>query len=242
MKFILNHIENKTAVYAQHPLYVHLRDESVAAEKRLQFVPGLAHFVMSFADIYGLVLREEPARDRYQELVNAHTYEDGGHWKWFLADLKTLGQDPQVRFTDSLRFLWGERTAPIRMLTYHMSRLGLGASSLEKLVLVHCIEASGKVALGSVTAAAVQVARQVGRDLIYFGTHHIDTEMHHTLEDHAVHDELGDVVLETSLRPALLGIVDQAFGAFNEFARGVLEYGQAPTLPLLAGRDASVAT
>lgn len=237
MKLILEHIARKTHEYEKHPLYVYLGDESQPAAKRLEFVPSLAHFVMSFADLYALVLRQEPAQDRYQEIVNAHTYEDGGHWKWFLADLKTLGQDSTVRLTDSLRFIWSERTAPIRMLTYHMCRLGLGASSLEKLVLVHCIEAGGKVALGSTAPAAVIVARQLGKDLIYFGTHHINTEMQHTLEEQAVHDSLEAIVVDAALRPKLLQIVDSAFSAFDEFARGVQDYAAHPE-PLAATRAA----
>jgi predicted membrane-bound spermidine synthase len=91
-----------------------------------------------------LVLREEPAKDDFQALVNAHTQEDGGHWNWFLADLASLGQDPRLPFSDALRFLWSERTTKLRMLSYGMCRLGLGASSLHKLVLVQCIEATAE--------------------------------------------------------------------------------------------------
>ncbi len=224
MKALLEHIERKTREYADHPLFTYLKDDSQPAQKRLQFVPCLAHFVMSFADLYALILREVPPQDRYQELVNAHTYEDGGHWKWFLADLKSLGQDPTQPFSDSLRFIWGERAAPIRMLTYHMCRLGLGATTLEKLVLVHCIEAGGKVALGSTVPAALAVARQLGRDLIYFGTHHINTEMQHTVEEASVQGWLAGTVIEEALRPGLLGIVDQSFVAFDGFARGVMDF------------------
>lgn len=232
MKAILDYIAARTREYEGHALYRSLVDETVPAEQRLKFVPCLAHFIMSFADLYALVLRHEPPPDRYQELVNAHTYEDGGHWKWFLADLKTLGLDPSLRFTDSLRFVWGESTAKTRMLTYHMCRLGLGASSLEKLVLVHCIEAGGKVALTSCVPAATVAARRLARDLLYFGVHHLDTELQHTLEDEAVHESLEEVVIEPELRPALLALVDQAFHAFDEFADGVLAFNSGPEQPL----------
>lgn len=238
MNVVLNHIATKTREYEAHRLFAHLADTTVPAEQRLKFVPCLAHFVMSFADLYALVLRQEPPTDRYQELVNAHTYEDGGHWKWFLADLKALGQDPSVRFSDSLRFVFGESTAKTRMLTYHMCRLGLGASTLEKLVLVHCIEAGGKVALTSASAPATTVARSLGRDLLYFGVHHLETELQHTLEDHTVHDSLADIVIDPAQRAPLLAIVDHAFVAFAEFADGVLEFNAAPPQrPFLATTD-----
>jgi hypothetical protein len=227
MKALLELIDRRTHEYAEHPLFVWLKDESVSADRRLQFVPSLAHFVMSFADLYALVLRHEPPQDRFQELVNAHTYEDGGHWKWFLTDLKTLSQDPVVPFSESLRFVWADRTAPIRMLTYQMCKLGLGATTLEKLVLVHCIEAGGKVALSSTVPAAVAVARKLGRDLLYFGTHHIDTELQHTVEAKAVQDFLNATIIDDAVRPRLIEIVEQSFVAFAEFARGVLDYDRA---------------
>lgn len=222
MKSLLAYLAEKSRAYEVHPLYVYLRNEGLPAGERLNFVPCLAHFVMSFADIYALVLREEPAKDGYQEIVNAHTYEDGGHWKWYLADLKALSRDPSLHFTDALRFVWSDSSAKVRLLTYRIARLGFGASSIEKLVLVHCIEAGGKIALSSTAPAASHLAKSLGRNLLYFGPHHVDTELQHTLEDENVHAELENVVLPETVRPALVGIIDQCFEAFDDFADGVL--------------------
>ena len=95
MRRIMQLVDTRADEYAKAPLFALMRDTSVDPRQRLAFVPALSHFVMTFADIYALVLREEPTSDELQQLVNVHTREDGGHWRWFLADLDKLGHDPR---------------------------------------------------------------------------------------------------------------------------------------------------
>lgn len=227
MRQLLARIDEKTEAYARHPLYAFMRDDAVDPLQRLAFVPGLAHFVMSFADLYTLVLRDEPPRDRFQEIVNEHTYEDGGHWRWFLADLQKLGQDTSMTLGEALRFVWSDATKNIRMLSYQMCRLGFGASSLQKLVLVHCIEATGRISL----EASAHVVRQVQgpqRNLVYFGPHHFDTEADHTLEDEGVHASLEEHVVPEEQRAELNRLIDDAFAAFHGFADDLLAMARRP--------------
>lgn len=227
MRQLLARIDEKTEAYARHPLYAFLRDDSLDPLQRLGFVPGLAHFVMTFADLYTLVLRDEPPADRFQEIVNEHTYEDGGHWRWFLADLQKLGHDTPAPLGDALRFVWGDATKNIRMLSYQMFRLGFGASSLQKLVLVHCIEATGRVSL----AASAHVVKQVqgpAKNLVYFGPHHFDTEADHTLEDEGVHASLEEHVIAEDQRAGLNQLIDDAFAAFHGFADDLLALASRP--------------
>jgi len=226
MKAILEYIDAKTRAYEKLALFSFMRDERIDVRERLGFIPCLAHFVMSFSDIYTHVLRNEPTTDPFQELVNAHTHEDAGHWKWFLADLTTIGEDPTQRFSDSLRFVWSEKTVKSRMLAYEMARLGLGASSIEKLVLVHCIEAVGAVSLAAAAPLGRELGQRVGKPLVYFGPHHIETESNHTLEDDTVRAKLESVVIEDAQRPKLTGIVDQAFAAFVEFSDELLRFAE----------------
>lgn len=236
MRTILEYVDRKTSEYERLPLFEYMQDESIALKDRLAFVPALAHFVMTFADIYAHVLRDEPAPDRYQELVNAHTYEDGGHWKWFLADLATLDRDPTERVTETLRKLWGPETLKIRMLSYRICRQGLYASSLQKLVLVHCIEAVGKVSLSNAAPIGRALAKQLSKPLVYFGPHHLDTEADHTLEDQGVRDSLESASLGEDEIVRLRALVDETFAAFTDFSDELLTFarrastgaGQAP--------------
>src|SRR5579862_3138440 len=153
MKFLLQHVIRRSAEFAQHPLFGFTGDSSLDPRRRLRFAPYLAHFVMTFADLYRYVLPEHPPRDRYQELVNVHVSEDETHWKWFLADLGKLDLDPPLPLSDALRFVWADSTLRSRMLSYQVCRLGFGADSLRKLVIVLVIEAAGRVALGSFSLA-----------------------------------------------------------------------------------------
>ncbi len=226
MRHIFEALERHTNAFAALPLYEFMRDTSVDPRQRLAFVPALAHFVMSFADLYALVLREEPAKDKYQEIVNAHTYEDGGHWKWFLADLEQLGHDPQLSFSNAIKFIWSDATVKIRMLSYRMCQLGLGADSLHKLVLVHCIEATGKVSLEHSALVARDLGSRSRKPLVYFGAHHVETEASHTLEDGGVQGMLSDIHLDPELSRELVTLVDRSFEVFTAFADELLAFAR----------------
>lgn len=226
MRTILEYVDRKTTEYERLPLFEFMRDEAISLQDRLAFVPALAHFVMTFSDIYAHVLRDEPASDRYQELVNAHTYEDGGHWKWFLADLVTLDRDPTERVTETLRKLWAPETLRIRMLSYRICRQGLDASSLQKLVLVQCIEAVGKVSLTHAAPIGRAIAQRLSKPLVYFGPHHLDTEADHTLEDQGVRQSLESASVSEDEAIRLRALIDETFAAFTDFSDELLTFAK----------------
>jgi hypothetical protein len=231
MKQVIERIEQRTRAFGELPLFSFLRDRSLDPRKRLSFAPSVAHFVMSFADLYDFVLQVHPPGDSYQELVNAHAREDENHWRWFLDDIHKLGFDQQLEFSDALRFIWSEATKHTRALTYKMCRLGYGASSIEKLVLVHVIEAAGKVTVDSVSAVGVEYAKQTGTKLVYLGHHHLASESAHTIEDVQVHRGIEAIALEPAQRPGLLSMVDEGFDAFAAFASDMLATAQAERMP-----------
>jgi hypothetical protein len=230
MRRVLEFIDKRASEFAQLPLFAFLRDTKIDPRSRLAFAPGVAHFVMTFGDLYSHVLCEEPTTDEYQEIVNRHTREDDGHWKWFLADLGKMGFDPQVAYTDALRLIWSPKTVQMRMLSYRMCRLGLGADSLKKLVLVHCIEAAGKVTVERVAKVGDELASRTAQKLVYFGSHHSDTEIAHTLEDPAVRSEIEQIELEPTRERELMAVVDESFDAFSAFAGDMLTLAR-PAVP-----------
>jgi hypothetical protein len=236
MRRVMRVLDQRTREFEGAPLFEFLRDKRIEPGKRLAFAPSVAHFVMTFADLYSFVLKEEPPRDKYQELVNAHTREDENHWRWFLDDLDKLGRDPRVTFTDALRFVWSERTVKTRLLSYHMCRLGFGADSLQRLVLVHCIEAAGKVTVRHVAAAGVEFAALTGKKLVYLGQHHSDTEGEHTIEAADVHRSIEDIALDVNRADALSAMVDDAFKYFFAFTEDMLESAKSnPPIGSAAG-------
>jgi hypothetical protein len=113
------------------------------------------------------------------------------------------------------------------MLAYEMAKLGLRANSLERLVLVHCIEAVGAVSLAAAAPLGRELGERAGKPLVYFGPHHIDTESNHTLEDEGVHASLESEVIDEAQRPGLIEIVDRSFAAFVEFSDELLRFARA---------------
>jgi hypothetical protein len=215
MKRVYEHIEQRSVAFARQPLFELLRDETVAASRRLSFVPFMTHFVMTFADLYNHVLTESSPRDQYDALVNTHLAEDATHWKWFLADLASADLDPQMRFSDALRFVWSDATVQTRLLSYRICQLSGRASSLQKFVIVSCIEATGKVGLGALAVAGGALERAIGRKLVYFGPHHVETESSHTVEAPSVRQSIEDVSLTDGESQALRVLADEIFGLFE---------------------------
>jgi hypothetical protein len=224
MKSVFDHIGSRAAVYAKHPMFAFLADTNIDPRQRLEFVPWLSHFVMTFADLYSLLAVENPdPGDRFQELVNIHLREESPHWKWFLADLDTLGLNPSLKFTDALRLLWGPETTQTRLLAYRVCQLTGGLSSLEKLVVVQAIEATGRVSLEALVPVGVKLGANSGKRLVYFGDRHLDTERQHTVEEHGTQEFLESIHVEERHRPRLCALVDEVFQAFGAFADEAFE-------------------
>jgi hypothetical protein len=226
VKRIFEYIAQKSSAFTQHPLFVYLRDSSVDPLERLKFVPSSAHFVMTFADLYHSALIEPEPRDRFEELANQHLSEEATHWKWFLADLTNLDLDPTMRFTDAVRFIWSERSAKTRSLAYEVCKLSAGLRSVHKLVLVQSIEATGRVALEAAVPAGREAAARLGRNLVYFGAHHLETERAHTLEEDSVHRSLEEVVIDDATRAELHALVDKVFKHFEGFVDESLRFAK----------------
>ncbi len=227
MRAIVQAIDEKTEIYKALPLFDFLRDKSIDPAKRLAFAPSVAHYVITFGDLCKQVLREEPAKDKLQEIVNAQTYEEGEHWRWFISDLGKLGHDPQVKFSDALNFLWSDATAKSRMLSYQICRLALGADSLRKMVVVHVAEATANVTVKGVVEVGKEWTAQTGVKLAFFGGGHDEAEDDHTLWDEQILALLKDITLEPAAREELLNVVDQAFHYFTEFTNELLAMAQS---------------
>lgn len=227
MRRVLKLLEQRTNELEDHPLFAFLDDDTIDCRKRLSFAPNVAHFAMTFSDLYAHVLKVEPPTDRYQELVNAHAREDEDHWKWFLTDLPRLDADPEMRLSDALRFVWSDASLQTRLLSYQMCRLGFQADSLQKLVLVHCIESVGKITVKHVASVGQQFTEETGRKLVYFGKHHHDSESDHTLEEEDVHDSVAEIELSDDQVRAYSQIVDESFGYFRQFLDEMMAFAKS---------------
>jgi hypothetical protein len=216
VKQVFEYLERQTDGFKRRPLFVYLQDLSVEPQARLKFAPYLAHFVMTIADFW-VLLREDPPRDRYQELVNNHIGQEENHSEWFLSDLTSMDLDPTVRFTDALRFIWSDSTSKTRRVSYELCKLIGGLTSLQKLFMIYSIEATARVSFQSAVPAARQLEATTGRRLTYLGLHHLDAELHHTVESQAIHQSLQESTLADPVRAELRAVIDTVFRHFVEF-------------------------
>lgn len=231
MRDILRLIDHQTEAYRQRPMFAFLRDTAIPPEKRLAFAPSAAHYVLTFTDFCEHVLREEPTDDPIQKIVNAQTYEEAEHSRWFLEDLGTLGHDPVLRFSDALKFVWSGASARSRVLSYELCRFGLSADPTRRLVLVHCVEATAEVMVGHVMNVGKEWSRANGRPLKFFGSTHEEAEEAHAFKGEDVSAVLEGIRLDPETKEALIGMVRTTFAQFTAFTDELLEAGKAERRP-----------
>jgi hypothetical protein len=224
---LLAYIAQKSEQLARAPMLEHLRDDTIDPVARLKFAPAVTHFIMSYADMCSFFWRDAAPGDRFETMANANLEEEAVHWKWFLTDLSALGLDRELPFTEAARILWSDQTRLTRCLTYELCRLSAGLASIDKLVLVLAIEATGRVALEAATPAGRQAARKLGRELVYFGGLHLQSEEEHTLSGEDAHHELAQLVLDEEHRARLRGLVDNVFASFAKLLEESLAFGLA---------------
>ena len=226
MREVLDFIQQKKAEFAGLPVFGFMRNRGVPPEQRLALAPCMAHYVMTFADVNLYVLRQEPAQDRYQELVNVHTYEDANHWPWYVDDMARLGLDRHHKLSDVLRFLWGEATVQSRILSYQMCRLILQGTSLHRLAICECVEETGNVFLGVAAEVGRELHEQDGIECTYYGPHHFGCESGHTMGTANVEQLLRDIVLDDHERAECLAVVERVFGLYAAFVNELYEFTQ----------------
>lgn len=239
MKPVLQHIFQLKRDYAHLPFFDHLRDESLPAVDRLAFFPCMAPFILSFGDLNRHVMRCEPTSDKFQKMVNAHTYEDDHHWPWYLEDYVKLGHDLLRQApTETMRFLWGEETVQNRLLSHRLAHLIWGASPAVRLAVLEAIEETGNVLFALTTDLASTIQTDSGTELRYCGEFHFRLESGHAMNsDHAA---LAQIELDPGQRDDAMHRVDQVFAWFTDWTHELLRYAQARRDEGPGGRDGNV--
>ena len=224
MRSVMREIFSAKRQYATLPLFEFMRDETLSPEDRLAFYPCMAPFILAFGDLNKYVLRVEPAGDRYQALVNQHTFEDDHHWPWYLEDFDKLGI-AQQRTTDALRWMYGDELRVNRMLMTRLAHLVYGASSVEKLVIIEAIEETGNVLFQLTAQLARRLEAARGIQLRYLGDFHFDLETGHAMGSDD-HQRLAEIPLTDTQRIRCLRLVGSVFDLFEEWTQELLTYAQ----------------
>jgi hypothetical protein len=227
MQRILNWVDLRKQRYAEHPLFTYMRNTQIEPRQRLAFAPCMAHFIMSFADLNQHIWRKEPATNLLDLCVNEHTYEDDHHWPWFLADYQKLGFDQSAPFTNHLRFLWSNELKITRQLSYQLAAYTLDATSLQKLIAIEAIEATGNVLFDLTRQVAAELQAIDGREYQYFGHFHFQKETGHSRGSTDIVTMLEEMILtEADYQTARL-LVDKVFDLFTAWADELLSFAKA---------------
>ncbi|MFF5900138.1 hypothetical protein ACFY8O_30000 [Streptomyces argenteolus] len=231
MLAVIAAINKRKKGLAQHPFLASLTNAGIDSRRRMAFAPCLAPFVLGFADINTMGLRNDAVKDddRLQALVNGHTREDDHHWGMYLDDLETLGYNRPARPTETIRFLWGDHCRDTRRLTYRLFALAEQATPPLRIALVEAVEATGFIAWRAFLKASEAYTADTGNVLRYFGPEHAALETGHAVGADDIDNELRDIDLGAQ-RPTALAMVDEVFDLFVSMLDEQLAYARHQVL------------
>ncbi|MEM9303368.1 MAG: hypothetical protein AAGE01_14730 [Pseudomonadota bacterium] len=215
MQRIIHRIEALAEAESNNPLFLWLGDESVPARERMATcAQQTAFFAMGFSDLnrFAYPYPEVEARtDPRKMAINRHAQEDGGHWRYFLSDLKRLGVGDNYDFRRTLAFLWGSDCQEQRRAIYRISQLvDRNDSPLYRYAIMECIEIFGKLLLERATAVATKLHRETATELVFFGPFHLALETGHLVNQTDETDsELWAVELDPELLSRTMAVVEE---------------------------------
>jgi hypothetical protein len=239
MRAVLKKIFAMKRQYHELPLFQFMRDENIDAAQRLSFFPCMAHFILSFGDLNKYVLRSEPAQDEWQQMVNAHTYEDDHHWPWYLEDFQKLGFDLPSRPTDLMNFLWSEETHKNRVLMYRLTAMIAQANAVERIAIIEAIEETGNVLFTAMLDVAKTLERRYDVELRYCGNHHHALESGHAVA--ADHREIAAMQLDPASQERCLKWAEEVFRLFEDWTNELLAYARRSAGAASAAADGRTA-
>ena len=181
MADILDAIAHGRSSLEANILSKRLADPNINVNDKLECIPLLSFFVLSFKDCMAMLQSPNPT-SALEQVVNAHALEDADHWKWFLQDLNTLDIDGITTrpATEVLGELWSESRAPIRDAVYAIAGyIQQHTNPVFRLLLIEVIE-DGYGAFARHMGPVMQEADLYDK-LLYFGHTHNEAEAAHEI-------------------------------------------------------------
>ncbi len=226
MKELLAFIEKKKQQFAKLPFFEYLQDKSIDPKQRLAWAPCVTPFAMSFRQLNRYDLRKEPTDDPIQELINQHTYEEDDHWVWFLEDLEKLGLNHSMKFSDAMRFFWGEETCKTRLVCHQIALYTFQAEPIVVLAGLEAIEATGNVALALTAQVAQELQQITKQNYRYFGQYHFGIETSHSVGTNDIQQFLKRIQLTEAQNSKAFEVVEKVFEVFTEAVNEMMVYAE----------------
>ncbi|MEA5516326.1 hypothetical protein [Nodularia sp. UHCC 0506] len=226
MKSVLALIDEKKQKFRHTPFIKFLQDRSIDPRQRLAFAPCFAPFVMGFGELNKSVWRDETSNDPIQAIINQHTYEDDGHWLWFLEDMQKLGFNISLNFNDALSFLWSDETQVSRQTIYKIYQHTHQARPIHKLVVIETIEAIADIFLSTTEQVTQELKILTRQEYRYFGIHHFLIDSGHTMNSSATEECISKILLTADNEQTSLELVEKVFDIFNLLTSALLNYAK----------------
>lgn len=234
MKEVLEFIQEKKKEFAKLRLFEFMQDSSIDPLQRVAWAPCLAPFAMNFKDLNALALREEPATNPIQEMINKHTYEDGRHWAWYLSDIEALGINFPMQFTEVLKFLWGKETEKTRRVCYDLFSFCKGQKDpLIKLTVIESIEVTGTVALAALAQLGRELEQVTNQKFRYLSAYHLGVETGHVqggLSYEETDKFLHTIRLTEEQKLKAFQCVEVIFEGFSDCMNELMDYAEKHTI------------
>jgi hypothetical protein len=226
MKEVLALVEKRKQEFAQLPLFKYMQDKSIHPLQRLAWAPCATPFAMGFGHLNKYDFRKEPSEDPIQQIINKHTYEDDHHWIWLLEDLKKLGFDESMRFSDAIKFYWGDETYKTRQVCHQIALHTFNEEPIIVLAAIEAIEATGNVALALTAEVANELQQITNKSYRYFGQHHFCVETGHATGTDEVEQLLEKIELTEIQREKAFNVVEKVFEVFSESVQEMIIYAK----------------
>ena len=188
-----------------------MKNQEIPIQQRLKFLPNLAHFIMSFADLNKYVLPFNFPQNEYEEASNVHCKEDANHWPWYLHDLKTLELNNKQELTNTLRFIWCDDISPSRKLSYELIGLVSNQTALKRYVAIEVMESTGNVVFNVLN----EITKTTDLELKFCSETHLRQETGHTVGDEE--NVFENMPITREMNETALIVVEKSFNAFNQF-------------------------
>ncbi|WP_414549317.1 hypothetical protein [Anabaena sp. CCY 0017] len=226
MKSVLTLIEKKKQEFRHTPFIQFLQDKSIEPRQRLAFAPCFAPFVMGFGELNKSVWRDETSNDPIQAIINQHTYEDDGHWIWFLEDIQKLDFNISLNFNDALSFLWSDETQVARHTIYQLYQYTHQARPIHKLVVMETIEAIADIFLSTTEQVTQELKTSTSKEYRYFGIYHFLIDSGHTMHSSETEGCISQILFTEDNENISLELVEKVFDIFTLLFNDLLKYAQ----------------
>lgn len=205
------------AKFADNPLHLMLKQDSIDVKDKLAFIPDMLFFVMGFKDLMHLIRYENP-QNELERAVNEHSDNDDYHWKWYLQDLAILSEKFKNQGSiDLICDVWDQSIFEGRNSIYVFSRYMLQfPHPAARMLMVEVLEVGFDIFKDHLHP----VLKEAGLfdQLDYFGKKHQEVEENHAtgIEDEDIEALIPQ--LPEDIKGEMVVIINQLFDQIYNMA------------------------